>query len=92
WEVSRNEDVTTVRRSPWSSQIFLYPSVLTGKTQEVVQTYTMVSDLPNLIPAMSYPKEVYFPAPVIAVDKEDGLRSPVELSEGLTYTVISAVP
>ncbi|MBN3949925.1 MAG: DUF3488 domain-containing protein [Nostoc sp. NMS7] len=92
WEVSRNEDVTTVRRSPWSSQIFLYPSVLTGKTQEVVQTYTMVSDLPNLIPAMSYPKEVYFPTPLIAVDQEDGLRSPVELSEGLTYTVISAVP
>jgi len=92
WEVSRNEDVTTVRRSPWSYQIFLYPSVLTGKTQEVVQTYTMVSDLPNLIPAMTYPKEVYFPTPVIAVDQEDGLRSPVELSEGLTYTVISAVP
>ncbi|MHC5827259.1 MAG: DUF3488 domain-containing protein, partial [Nostoc sp.] len=53
WEVSRNEDVTTVKRSPWAYQIFLYPSVLTGKTQEVVQTYTMVSDLPNLIPAMS---------------------------------------
>ncbi|MEH1909286.1 MAG: DUF3488 and DUF4129 domain-containing transglutaminase family protein [Nostoc sp.] len=92
WEVSRNEDVTTVRRSPWSYQIFLYPSVLVGKTQEVVQTYTVVSDLPNLIPAMSYPKEVYFPTPLIAVDKEDGLRSPVELSEGLTYTVISALP
>ncbi|MBN3898846.1 MAG: DUF3488 domain-containing protein [Nostoc sp. NOS(2021)] len=92
WEVSRNEDVTTIRRSPWSYQIFLYPSVLVGKTQEVVQTYTVVSDLPNLIPAMAYPKEVYFPTPVIAVDKEDGLRSPIELSEGLTYTVISAVP
>ncbi|WP_442949028.1 transglutaminase TgpA family protein [Nostoc sp.] len=92
WEVSRNEDVTTVRRSPWSYQIFLYPSVIVGKTQDVVQTYTVVSDLPNLIPAMSYPKEVYFPTPLLAVDKEDGLRSPVELSEGLTYTVISTVP
>lgn len=92
WEVSRNEDVTTVKRSPWSYQIFLYPPVITGKTQEVVQTYTVVSDLPNLIPAMAYPKEVYFPTPLIAVDQEDGLRSPVELSEGLTYTVISAVP
>ncbi|WP_442941762.1 transglutaminase TgpA family protein [Nostoc sp.] len=92
WEVSRNEDVTTVKRSPWSYQIFLSPSVLTGKTQQVVQTYTVVSDLPNLIPAMTYPKEVYFPAPVIAVDKEDGLRSPVELSQGLTYTIVSEVP
>ncbi|MEH1941100.1 MAG: DUF3488 and DUF4129 domain-containing transglutaminase family protein [Nostoc sp.] len=92
WEVSRNEDVTTVRRSPWSYQIFLSPSVLTGKKQEVVQTYTVVSDLPNLIPAMTYPKEIYFPTPIIAVDKEDGLRSPVELSQGLTYTVVSEVP
>ncbi|MEH2295413.1 MAG: DUF3488 and DUF4129 domain-containing transglutaminase family protein [Nostoc sp.] len=92
WEISRNEDVTTIKRSPWSYQIFLYPSVLIGKTQEVVQTYTVVEDLPNLIPAMAYPKEVYFPTALIAVDQEDGLRSPVELSEGLTYTVISAVP
>ncbi len=92
WEVSRNEDVTTIKRSPWSYQIFLNRPLITGKTQEIVQTYTVVADLPNLIPAMTYPKEIYFPTPMIAVDKEDGLRSPVELSEGLTYTVISEVP
>ncbi|BDI18288.1 hypothetical protein ANSO36C_40900 [Nostoc cf. commune SO-36] len=92
WEISRNEDVTTIKRSPWSYQIFIPPSAIAGKTQEVVQTYTVVSDLPNLIPAMANPKEVYFPTPMIAVDKEDGLRSPVELSEGLTYTVVSEVP
>lgn len=50
-----------------------------------------MSDLPNLIPAMSYPKEVYFPTPMIAVDKEGSLRSPVGLSEDLTYTIISDV-
>jgi transglutaminase-like putative cysteine protease len=92
WEVSRNEDVATIRRSPWSYQIFLPPPLIAAKTQEIVQTYTVVSDLPNLIPAMANPKEVYFPTPMIAVDKEDGLRSPVELSEGLTYTIISEVP
>ncbi|MBD2411831.1 DUF4129 domain-containing protein [Nostoc calcicola FACHB-3891] len=92
WEVSRKEDVTTIRRSPWSYQIFIPPPLITGKTQEVVQTYTVVSDLPNLIPAMANPKEIYFPTPMIAVDKEDGLRSPVELSEGVTYTVVSEVP
>jgi transglutaminase-like putative cysteine protease len=92
WEVSRNEDVATIRRSPWSYQIFIPPSAIAVKTQEVVQTYTVVSDLPNLIPAMANPKEVYFPTPMIAVDKENGLRSPVELSEGLTYTVVSEVP
>ncbi|MDF5710020.1 MAG: DUF3488 and DUF4129 domain-containing transglutaminase family protein [Nostoc sp. S4] len=92
WEVSRNEDVTTIRRSPWSYQIFIPPPLITGKTQEVVQTYTVVSDLPNLIPAMANPKELYFPTPMIAVDRENGLRSPVELSEGVTYTVVSEVP
>ncbi|WP_242040228.1 transglutaminase TgpA family protein [Anabaena subtropica] len=92
WEISRNEDVTTIRRSPWSYQIYLSPPPISGKTREVVQTYSVVSDLPNLIPAMSYPREVYFPTPMIAVDKEGGLRAPVGLSKDLTYTVISEVP
>ncbi|AFY31375.1 transglutaminase domain-containing protein [Calothrix sp. PCC 7507] len=92
WEVSRNDDVTTLKRSPWSYQIFLPPPLISGKTQEVVQTYTVVADLPNLIPAMAHPREIYFPTPIIAVDKENGLRSPVGLSEDLTYTVISDVP
>ncbi len=92
WEISRNEQVTTLKRSSWSYQIYLAPKLYSGKTQEVVQTYTVVSDLPNLIPAMASAKEIYFPTPIIAVDQEDGLRSPVELAESMTYTVISAVP
>ncbi|MCF4970382.1 transglutaminase TgpA family protein [Nostoc sp. CMAA1605] len=92
WEVSRNDDVATIKRSPWSYQIFLPPPAISGKTKEVIQTYSIVSELPNLIPAMTYPREIYFPTPVIAVDKEGGLRSPVGLGEDLTYTVISDVP
>lgn len=92
WEISRNEQVTTLKRSSWSYQINISPPPMGGKTQEVVQTYTIVSDLPNLIPAMAFAKEIYFPTPIIAVDREEGLRSPVELSEGLTYTIISEVP
>jgi transglutaminase-like putative cysteine protease len=92
WEISRNDDVTTIKRSPWSYQIFIPPAPISGKTKEVVQTYTVVSDLPNLIPALSYPKELYFPTPMIAVDKEGGLRAPVGLGKDLTYTVISEVP
>ncbi|HEY9804118.1 MAG TPA: DUF3488 and DUF4129 domain-containing transglutaminase family protein [Leptolyngbyaceae cyanobacterium] len=92
WEISRNDDVTTIKRSPWSYQIYIPPAPISGRTQEVVQTYTVVSDLPNLIPAMSYPRELYFPTPMIAVDKEGGLRAPVGLSKDLTYTVISDVP
>jgi transglutaminase-like putative cysteine protease len=92
WEISRNDDVTTLRRSPWSYQISVPPPLISGRSQEVVQTYTVVSDLPNLIPALSHPKEIYFPTPVIAVDREQGLRSPVGLSEDMTYTVVSSVP
>jgi transglutaminase-like putative cysteine protease len=92
WEISRNDDVTTHRRAPWSYQIRLPLPLFIGRSREIVQTYTVVSDLPNLIPAMAHPKEVYFPAPIIAVDPENGLRSPVGLSEGLTYTVVSQVP
>lgn len=92
WEISRNEQVKRIKRSPWSYQIFLDPPVSAAQTKEIVQTYTVVSDLPNLIPAMASPKEIYFPTPMLAVDAEDGLRSPVELSEGMTYTVISEVP
>ncbi|WP_315788741.1 DUF3488 and DUF4129 domain-containing transglutaminase family protein [Fischerella sp. JS2] len=92
WEVSRNDQVKRLQRSPWSYQIFLDPPISAAQTKEIIQTYTVVSDLPNLIPAMAFPKEIYFPTPVLAVDQEDGLRSPVGLSEGMTYTVISQVP
>ncbi|MBD2357147.1 DUF3488 domain-containing protein [Tolypothrix sp. FACHB-123] len=92
WKISRNDDVTTLRRSPWNAQINLSTPIISTKSQEIVQTYTVVADLPNLIPALSYPKEIYFPTPMIAVDQENGLRAPVQLSEGFTYTVVSEVP
>ncbi|MFM7364803.1 MAG: transglutaminaseTgpA domain-containing protein [Cuspidothrix sp.] len=94
WQISRNEekDITTLRQSSWSSRISLDSPLLGIGTKEVVQTYNVVSELPNLIPAMSYPKWLYFPTPLIAVDQENGLRAPVQLSEGLTYTVVSDVP
>ena len=92
WEISRNDKVKRLKRSPFSYQTFLNRPFIIGKTREVVQTYTVVSELPNLIPAMAYPKEIYFPTPMIAVDTEGALRAPVGLSEGLTYTVLSEVP
>lgn len=92
WEISRNEQVVNLKRPTWSYQIFLSPPAIAGATREVVQTYTIVSELPNLIPALAYPKQIFFPAPEIAVDPEGGLRSPVGLSKDLTYTVISQVP
>lgn len=92
WEISRNEQVVTLKRPSWSYQFFLALPPTALQTQEVVQTYTVVSELPNLVPALAAPKEIYFPTPVMAIDAESGLRSPVGLAENLTYTVISQVP
>ena len=92
WEVSRNEQAFKVNRPRWSFQFYLNPFPNAPRFQEVIQSYTIVAQLPNLIPALSKPKELYFPTTEVAIDAEGGLRSPVELADGLTYTVISNVP
>ncbi|MBE9119742.1 DUF3488 domain-containing protein [Tychonema sp. LEGE 07199] len=92
WEVSRNDDAFKVNRPRWSYQFYLNPYPNAPRTQEVIQSYTILAQLPNLIPALNKPKELYFPTQEVAIDAEGGLRAPVELAEGLTYTVISNVP
>ncbi|MGB7442901.1 MAG: DUF3488 and DUF4129 domain-containing transglutaminase family protein [Coleofasciculaceae cyanobacterium] len=92
WEMSRENDLIEVTRPSWSYQFILGIPPLEGKTREIIQSYTAVSELPNIIPALSYPKRLYFPTREIAMDAEGSLRSPLGLLEGLTYTAISEVP
>ncbi len=92
WEISRNQDAQTVNRLPLSYQFFLPRPVFANRTREVVQTYTITAELPNIIPALPQPKELYFPTVRVGIDPEGNLRSPLGLREGLTYTVISEVP
>lgn len=92
WAISRNDATRTIQRPRWSYRFFLPVPITLNKKQEVVQTYTIVADLPNIIPALSAPKELYFPTPEVALDAENSLRSPLGLREGFTYTVISEVP
>jgi len=92
WEISRNDKTLTINRPGWSYQFFLPRPVTLNKTKEVIQTFTVVSELPNLLPALSQPKELFFPTQQVAIDPEGTLRSPLGLIEGLTYTVISEVP
>ncbi|MEQ8752902.1 MAG: transglutaminaseTgpA domain-containing protein [Coleofasciculus sp. G1-WW12-02] len=93
WELSREDQVLEVTRPPWSYRFQLYPTSFNlGRTKTVIQSYTAVSELPNIIPALSYPKQLYFPTREVAIDTEGSLRSPLALLEGLTYTVISEVP
>ncbi|MFW5666025.1 MAG: transglutaminase TgpA family protein [Coleofasciculus sp.] len=93
WELSREDQVLEVSRPPWSYRFALYPTSFNlGRTKRVIQSYTAVSELPNIIPALSYPKSLYFPTREVAIDTEGSLRSPLGLLEGLTYTVVSEVP
>jgi len=92
WEVSQNEETQTLNRSPWSYRFLIPISLFQRRQREVIQTFTMVSDLPNLIPAMHEPRELYFPTMEVALDLEGGLRSPIPLTDGTTYTVVSRVP
>lgn len=92
WEISRNDQAQKIERPAWSYQFYLPRPVWLNRTQEVVQTFTVVSELPNLIPALMQPKDLYFPTQEIALDPDGNLRSPLELLEGLTYTAISEVP
>ncbi len=92
WQISRNDQVETKERPTWSYQYFLPSQPTANRIREVIQTYTIVSEMPNLIPALSQPVQLFFPTPKIVVDAEGGLRSPVNLGEGITYTVISHVP
>jgi protein-glutamine gamma-glutamyltransferase len=92
WEVSRNDELQNIGRSRWSYRFFIAPTPTREATKQVIQSYTTVADLPNIIPALSYPQYVYFPTKEIAVDSEGSLRSPAGLGQGMTYTVVSQVP
>lgn len=92
WEISREQKTTTIPRHHWSYRFSLPIRSDVGETKDIVQTYSIVSDLPNIIPVLSYPRYVFFPTRNIAMDSEDSLRSPFYLMKGLTYTIISEVP
>jgi len=92
WEISRDEKVIRVNRPEWSYRFFLPNPLIAENTKQVVQSYTVVSELPNLLPAMAYPQQLYFPSREIEIDPESSLRAPASLTEGLTYTVISEIP
>ncbi|NET47970.1 MAG: DUF3488 domain-containing protein [Merismopedia sp. SIO2A8] len=94
WTISREEeeDIEILERPTWSLRFRMPWSTTAIRTREVVQTYTITADLPNLIPALYEAKHLYFPTRQVAVDPEGSLRSPVNLSDGLTYTVVSEVP
>jgi transglutaminase-like putative cysteine protease len=92
WEISRNDRTAKVRRPEWDYKFTIdYPRTKIP-TKQVIQSYTALDELPNIIPAMSSVNELYFPTSEVAIDPEGSIRSPVGLQQGLTYTAISQVP
>ena len=93
WEVSRDEELDTIKRPRWNYRFNIKsPFIPQGGTKRIIQSYTIVSGLPNLIPSLYQPFRLYFPTEEIGVDPEGNLRSPSFMGEGLTYTAISRVP
>ncbi|WP_253276344.1 DUF3488 and DUF4129 domain-containing transglutaminase family protein [Synechococcus sp. PCC 6312] len=92
WRLSRNDAAEILQRPAWSFRFVVPHNNPLGNTREVIQTYTVVSEFSNLIPNLAQAQDVFFPTQEIAYDPEGGLRAPLTLPEGLTYSVISQVP
>jgi len=92
WEISDADDLSTVERPPWTFRFYLGLPGSESETRPVIQTVTVVRDLPNLVPALSQPRDLYFPTPEVGIDPEGSIRAPAALTIDLTYTVISDVP
>lgn len=92
WEIADKPPLQKIRRPDWSYQFDL-PSVFRRlPTRSIIQTYTAVKALPNVVPALADPRQLFFPTQEMGLDAEGSLRSPVGLLEGMTYTVVSEVP
>lgn len=92
WEISREDQALTLRRPSWTYRFTVTLPDPPKASRQVVQTYSIVKLIPNLLPVLSRPRAIYFPTPELALDPEGSLRAPAALSEELTYTVISDAP
>lgn len=92
WKLGMPDNVTELEPSP-PPLIFLPPfETSIAKTFELTQVFYIEKSQTNLIPAAYKPIRVYFPVNLIMVDPYEGLRSPVEMVRGVTYTIVSSIP
>jgi transglutaminase-like putative cysteine protease len=60
--------------------------------RELIQTFYIETDQSNLIFAAPEVESLYFPTSYLLEDLYGGLRSPVQLSKGMVYSVVSQIP
>lgn len=95
WVMSRPDDLTEIsntelplRPTPkWDD-----PKAATLATSSLIHTFYIEEDMSNLVLMARYPYEIYFPTYQMDMDIYGGFRSPVGMVQGITYTVISAIP
>jgi protein-glutamine gamma-glutamyltransferase len=90
WVISKNDEAKKVERPGWSNKFHL-PTAIYPHARKIVQSYTTVADMPNLLPALTTPEELYFPTAEMAIDREGSLRAATGLVPNFTYTVVSQV-
>jgi len=90
WSQSTKTQTQIARRGRYGS--FEIPAGEQALGGEIVQSFYVVRDQPNLLFAAYRPTEVFIESREIAVDAEDGLRVGAPLEAGAVYTVISHRP
>jgi transglutaminase-like putative cysteine protease len=85
WKLS-DEQLKTV--SSANPPLFL-PDTQVGR--EVIQSFYVESDLPNIIFGGFQISQVFFPTDTLYVDRNGGVRSPYSLDKGTVYSSVSYV-
>lgn len=92
WKLSMPDKVTDLEPTP-PPVIYMPPfEPSVAKTYDLTQIFYIEKNQTNLIITAYKPIRIYFPINLIMVDSYESLRSPVEMVEGVTYTVISSIP
>jgi len=65
------------------------PSLPNSRYDELIQTFYIEAPQANLVFGAYRATRIYFPAAYVRVDRDGSVRSPVEVNEGLVYSVVS---
>lgn len=88
--VAEDTDVKKIETPPPFSIPGTRPSGV--PVEDLIQTFYVEADQPNLVFGASRPRIVYFPAPSIRFDSNGSIRTPVSIDQGTVYSVVSERP
>ncbi len=93
WEMSEPENTRSLESAELPIRVpFRENSNYFLPYHELVQTFYIEADSSNLVMASQNPAEFYFPTYSLRLDRYGGFRSPIPLTRGMVYSVVSWVP